>query len=71
MMNAQHGDLQSWIGERRAESGLGVCCLEAQADGVPCGCADGQCEQCQRLAEAFTRTVVSPAAGPLLDPAYG
>jgi hypothetical protein len=70
-MNVQHSDLESWITERRTESGLGVCCSEAQGDGVPCGCADGQCERCARSAETFRLTVLAPAAGPLLDPTYG
>ena len=26
---------------------LGVCCAEAQADGVPCECVNGNCLECE------------------------
>lgn len=36
---------------------LGVCCAEAQADGVPCGDAHGDCLDCAR-AEAVRRLLL-------------
>jgi hypothetical protein len=34
----------------RAHSGLGTCCAEAQADGVPCTTLGRACEECERAA---------------------
>ncbi len=39
------------IARRRVESGLGVGCAEAQADGVPCDELARDCDRCQKAAE--------------------
>lgn len=31
--------------------GLGPCCADAQADGVPCGCGQSQCDACDGALE--------------------
>lgn len=36
----------------RAQSGLGTCCAEAQADGVPCTILGRDCEICERALAA-------------------
>jgi hypothetical protein len=64
-------DWSAWVAEERRKNGLGVCCSEAQGDGVPCRCVDGDCEQCRQAAGAFARTQPSPSPDPLLDPSYG
>lgn len=53
-------DLRTGILERRAESGLGVACAEAQADGVPCATPDGDCGSCERGVAAVAATLASP-----------
>lgn len=43
--------IKSWlehIERARADSGLGTCCAEAQADGVPCTILGRDCAICER-----------------------
>lgn len=45
----------------RVESGLGVLCAEAQADGVPCSAIGKDCETCERaVASRDDRDVADP-----------
>ncbi len=60
-MSRRMRDLRSGILERRAESGLGVACAEAQADGVPCSTPDGDCGSCERGAAAVTAQPAPPS----------
>jgi hypothetical protein len=70
-MDEQQSDRLAWVEARRRENGLGVACREAQGDGVPCDCPEGQCELCDHSAEAFAKTAPPPVANPLMDPGYG
>lgn len=46
------------IQRARAQSGLGTCCAEAQADGVPCTILGRDCAICERaLASVQLRDV--------------
>ena len=38
----------AWLDHVRIESGMGTCCAEAQADGVPCPILGRDCEICDR-----------------------
>lgn len=51
-MAAQTPTIPRTIAERRAQSGLGVGCAEAQADGVPCDDPTGDCDHCAKAGEA-------------------
>ncbi len=51
------------IAQRRVESGLGVGCAEAQADGVPCDEPSRDCDRCAKAAEG------ARAAAPRRPPA--
>jgi len=62
-MNRRMRDLRSGVLERRAASGLGVACAEAQADGVPCSTPDCDCGDCERAAAAVVPRVGAPAPG--------
>ena len=44
---------QEWIDSWAAETGLGVPCGEAQADGVPCFELDRDCSQCDEAYAAW------------------
>ena len=41
-------DWSAWLDEQRCANGLGVCCREAQADGVSCADPAGDCARCGR-----------------------
>lgn len=43
----------AWNARTRAANGQGVCCCEAQADGVPCARPTGECERCARAYARF------------------
>lgn len=47
---------------------LGVCCAEAQADGVPCSEPGARCLECER-AETVRRLLLRMAARLAADPA--
>ena len=38
----------AWLDHARIQSGMGTCCAEAQADGVPCPILGRECEICER-----------------------
>jgi hypothetical protein len=44
---------QEWVKSWADETGLGVPCGEAQADGVPCFELDRDCSECQEAYEAW------------------
>ncbi len=68
-MKRRMWDLRQGIRERCAESGLGAACAEAQADGVPCGAPDRDCERCERGAAAVVaQRAVPPSDRPALSP---
>ncbi len=50
-MASQTSPIARAIADRRAASGLGVGCAEAQADGVPCDELSRDCDRCQKAAE--------------------
>ena len=62
-MSRRMRDLRSGVLERRAASGLGVACAEAQADGVPCTAPDCDCGSCERARAAAVPRVGTPAPG--------
>ncbi len=61
-MTRRTRDVSRAILERRRASGLGVACTDAQADGVPCDMATGDCATCQRAALA---AAAAPGRRPL------
>ena len=64
-MTRRSRDVTRAILERRRDSGLGVACTEAQADGVPCDVVGGDCVACQRASAA----ALAPAAAVTRRPA--
>ncbi len=68
-MAAQTSTIPRIIAERRAQSGLGVGCAEAQADGVPCDEPAGDCDHCARAGEAAKAVLTPPATGRKQSPA--
>lgn len=46
---------QEWVKSWAEETGQGVPCMEAQADGVPCFELGRECEECEEAYEAFLR----------------
>jgi hypothetical protein len=60
-MNEPIQGWKTWVNGTREASGLGVCCGEAQADGVPCVGPVSDCPLCGRAAAA--RTARDAAAG--------
>ena len=44
---------QDWINSWAQETGLGVPCREAQADGVPCFELDRNCAECDEAYQAW------------------
>ncbi len=67
-MKRRMRDLRQGILQRCADSGLGVACAEAQADGVPCNALDRECTSCERGAAAVVAQPVSPTERPALSP---
>ncbi len=62
--NPRQGILQ-----RCADSGLGVACAEAQADGVPCPAPESDCASCERGAAALLAQRAAPTSErPVLSP---
>ncbi len=69
-MNARPSTIRQGIAQRRAESGLGVGCAEAQADGVPCEDLSRDCDHCAQAATAV-RTAQAPESNPRARPPRG
>ena len=46
---------REWVKSWAEETGQGVPCMEAQADGVPCFELGRECEECQEAYEAYLR----------------
>ena len=44
---------QEWIESWAADTGQGVPCMEAQADGAPCWELDRDCAECEEAYEAY------------------
>ena len=62
-MAAQISNIAREIAGRRAQSGLGVGCAEAQADGLPCDDPAGDCDHCAKAGEAAKATVPPRVVG--------
>ncbi len=67
-MKRRMRDLREGILQRCADSGLGVACAEAQADGVPCSAPDRECTSCERGAATVVARSVPPTERPALSP---
>ena len=68
-MAAHTPTLAREITRRRLDSGLGVGCAEAQADGVPCDVVTANCDHCARAgAEARDAVPREAGAAPALSP---
>jgi hypothetical protein len=46
---------EEWIESWAKETGQGVPCMEAQADGAPCTELGRECEECEEAYEAYLR----------------
>ena len=53
MTNPRDRLFKEWIASWADETGLGVPCMEAQADGVPCFELDRDCAECQEAYDAW------------------